>query len=101
MALEKTAKFKDMGFGKFLIFEKFWKKNKTCCTFIRYPRVRTKLWTKICFMNTKMLTCHWASKVLVPHINTFKRGIGTTFFAWSAQKLSAKVEMQHSNFDGR
>ena len=36
---KKIAKFKDMGFGKFLIFEKFWKKNKTCCTFIWYPRV--------------------------------------------------------------
>ena len=42
MAMEKVAKSKDISLKNFLIFEKIWKKNKTCCTFIWYPRVSQK-----------------------------------------------------------
>ena len=37
----KNSNSKDIPLRKFLSFGKFWKKNKTCCTFIWYPRVHT------------------------------------------------------------
>ena len=49
--MEKATKTKDIGLRKFLIFGKFWKKNKTCCTFIWYPRVIRKI----------RLQCSWIS----------------------------------------